>query len=150
VRAVAAAFVIGVSAIFVGSLPALAAGGPTHVQKTTNWATHDTAVYVVSTLNLLRTKSGQPMSQAFARKLRVVRYDVYADNVNNNLYFIDLKRATGSLAGAFAYQMGSVKPVAILLNHRVGRVNHASDQISLAYKTDPRTLIGSFTSTLPS
>jgi hypothetical protein len=54
------------------------------------------------------------------------------------------------LAGAFAYQMGSVKPVAILLNHRVGRVNHASDQISLAYKTDPRTLIGSFTSTLPS
>jgi hypothetical protein len=134
--------------LLVPVLPASAAGGPTH-QHTVDWGQHDTAVYVVSTLNVLHTRRGQSVAALLARRFHVARYEVWDDLSLSDLYFILLKRDDGSLAGAFAYQMGWPQPLG--LTPSVGRMGvHAAPTIAVtAYHTDPKQLIGSFTSTLP-
>jgi hypothetical protein len=132
----------------VAAGPAYAAGtGPRAAQPAVNWQQRDTAVYVVSTMNLLNRTGGHTITQVLAH-LGVAHLDVYADTAQANLYFIELKRADGSIAGVLAYQMGWPKPKRVVWS--TGRTVPAVDpRIAQAYRTDPRTLIGTFTSTTP-
>lgn len=118
--------------------------------KTVNWNQHDTAVYVVSTLNLLRTRRGQPVTTILARRLNVTHYDVYADQSAQSLYFIQLRRDDGAVVGAFAYHMGWAKPIGISGSGRRLVRSRIIARIVHAYNGDNKLLIGSFTSTLPS
>jgi hypothetical protein len=129
-------------------LPVSAAGGTTH-QHAVDWNQHDTAVYVVSTLNVLRTHHGQPAAAIMAHRFNIVRYEVWNDLSNNDLYFILLKRADGTVAATLAYQMGWPQPLG--LSRPLGRIGvHAAPvAVVTAFHTDPKQLIGSFTSTLP-
>lgn len=139
---------LGTAAVFMSAIPAHAAGSNTH-QQTPNWGQHDTAVYVVSTLNLLHTKKGQSITALLTRKLNVSQYDVFADSSVNDLYFIELRRADGSVAGGLAYQLGWSKPQILTLALPKGVCKHADDKVMQEYRSDPKQLIGSFSSTLP-
>ena len=129
----------------MSTLSVHAASGPVQPQGQPSWQQRDAAVYVVSTLNLLRTPSGQLM----VVKLSVARFDVYADLSRDDLYFIELRARGGTPIGALAYQMGWTKPQA--LSRSLGRLGiaHATRTVFRAYRLDEKQLIGSFTSTVP-
>lgn len=141
--------VLSIVGLAMGVVPASAAGTSSHI-KVTNWGQRDTAVYVVSTLNLLHTRNGKPVTALLARKLDVARYDVYADTAVTDLYFIQLRRNDGSVAGVFAYQIGWARPVLVSLSLPRAIAHHANEKIARAYRYDQKQLIGSFGSTLPS
>lgn len=132
--------------ILIGSaLPAHAAGSPTNPQHTSNWQQRDTAIYVVSTLNLLRDSSGQLL----VAKLNVAHFDVYADSVDSDLYFIQLRGKSGGLVGLLAYQMGWQTPKSMSRSTSRLGIRRAPRDDGRAYRTDAKQLIGSFTSTSP-
>jgi hypothetical protein len=148
VRHIFVVIVLGFLGLLVQALPARAAGNTTH-RHAIDWNQHDTAVYVVSTLNVLHTRRGQSVATLMARRMHVVRYEVWDDLSSSDLYFIMLKRDDGSTAAAFAYQMGWPQPLG--LNASLGRmgVHPAPTTVLTAYRTDPKQLMGTFTSTLP-
>jgi hypothetical protein len=121
-----------------------------HHSSTTNWQQYDTAVYVVSTVNLLHTRNGHPVLPILRRRLGVVRLDVYADRTQSNLYFIQFKRADGSGPGALAYEMGWVKPESVTNSCSHFGIVQAPANIVQDYQNDSTQLIGSFTSSFPS
>jgi hypothetical protein len=129
----------------MSALSVHAAGGPAQPQGQPSWQQRDTAVYVVSTLNLLRAPDGQ----LIVAKLNAARFDVYADLSRDDLYFIELRARGGAPIGAFAYQLGWAKPQA--LSRSLGRlgIDRASRIVFRAYRMDHKQLIGSFTSTVP-
>jgi hypothetical protein len=144
-RCLVVLLVLGLAASVV---PVHAQGSGSSGKSPVNWQQRDTANYVVSTLNLLGRSRGHTIQQVFQR-LNITRIDVYADSSQSALYFIELKRDDGSTAGSLAYQMGWRKPRRI--SWSAGRtVPAVATTIAQAYKTDTKTLIGSFTSTLPS
>lgn len=118
--------------------------------KGTDWNQRDTAIYVVSTLNLLHTTKGHPDAEIFSHRMHVARYNVYADSSKASLYFVQLKRGDGSVAGVLAYQMGWVRPKAVTNFADRLNISRSSSEIRDAYSRDAKQLIGSFTSTLPS
>jgi hypothetical protein len=115
-----------------------------------DWNQRDTAVYVVSTLNLLRTSAGQPLTRVFTDRLHVRRYDVYADALISDLYFINLVKQDGTVVGTLAYRMGWQKPMAV--SHPLGRmrIKLATSDVQNNFRVDRKVLMASFTSTLPS
>lgn len=124
-------------------------GQPAKREHSSKWDARDTAVYVVSTLNLLHTPQGRPLSATLLHK-GITNYDVYADNARADLYFVELVRDNGEVAGAVAYRMGWLKPVSVsTLTDQLG-VSKAQDDIVHAYASDDKQLLDSFTSTLPS
>ncbi|MGI8827110.1 MAG: hypothetical protein ACR2JC_16010 [Chloroflexota bacterium] len=127
-----------------------AAGGIAgHTPRPVDWNQRDTAIYVVSTLNLLHTSRGASIPQRLTRR-RISHYDVYADTQLNSMYFIELRRQSGDIVGAFAYHIGWLKPRSVTpFCNKLG-VPRADARIVDAYKNDARQFIGSFTSTLPS
>jgi hypothetical protein len=130
----------------------LSLGAPAYAAKsgsTTNWNQRDAAVYVVSTLNLLRTHKGTPVSSIFQRRYNVTRYTVLDDLKSQDLYFIELKRDDGSVFGAYAYQMGWVKPQALTSSvSRFGARMAGADTLT-SYRNDGKQLLATFTSTMP-
>lgn len=116
----------------------------------TNWNQHDTAVYVVSTLNLLHTKGGKSVVSMLSNRFDVEHYNVYADQNVPNMYFIELVRTDTTVADVFAYQMGWPKPRGMSKKSANWGSHRASSRITQEYKSDPKQLIGSFDSTLPS
>ncbi len=131
----------------IGIIPANAA---VHAdQRAVNWTQHDTAVYVVSTLNLLRTRSGRPFTSIWVRRGRVTHFDVYADGSQDNLYFIEIKRSDHLMVGALAYQMGWDKPRIVTSSITKFHIPSAPDRVIQSYQNDVKTPIGSFTTTLP-
>jgi hypothetical protein len=157
VRRFVAAVLLGSAGVTMGLAPAHAAGSSVSTGKT-DWNQRDTATYVVSTLNLLRTRTGKAVPSILAKRLHVARYDVFQDAADSGLFFIELKQTTGRLVATFVYHMGWVKPQFIsdsgsrssfLASSRY-RTPRASEQMAQAYHTDPKILIGTFTSTLPS
>ncbi|GAC1442857.1 MAG: hypothetical protein NVSMB52_00530 [Chloroflexota bacterium] len=140
--------------VFCGFMASNAPAGawssaPTTHQKPTNWGHRDTAVYVVSTLNLLHTKNGKPMPLIFQQSMGVARFDVYADQNVTDMYFIQLKREDGAVVAAFAYAMGWSKPKLVYISSRKFGHARAPLKVVVAYKSDVKQLIGSFTSTFP-
>ena len=130
-------------------LPASAAGKPPHVAPT-NWTQHDTAVYVVSTLNLVHLRGGRWLPTVLTGQYNVSRFDVFADVGSAELYFVALRRDDGTVMGALAYRMGWLKPKSVSpLTDRIG-VRKAPRSIADAYRSHPKQLIGSFASTMPS
>ena len=115
-----------------------------------SWNQRDRAVYVVSTLNLLHTRSGHPLITVFTHKLGVNHYDVYADEAVSDLYFVELRREDGTSAGALAYQMGWLAPMSVSPSLDRLHVRHAPAPAAAGYRTDAKQLIGSFTSTVSS
>ncbi len=163
VRQLAAVLGLVACGLFAAVAPVAAAGSSTHANASpihehlsntgssaASWSQHDTAVYVVSTLNLLHSHNGQSMTDQFTHKMNVTHYDVYADQSVTNLFFIYLRRDDGSIAGVFAYTMGWSRPRLVFLGSTTKVRNHSPNRIALAYRTDAKVLIGSFTSTLPS
>lgn len=129
---------------------AMAAGNSHHQSTAANWNQRDTAIYVVSTLNLLRTTKGQNLPWLLTSRLGISHFDVYADDQVNNLYFVELRRDNGDIAGALGYQMGWFKPRSVTsFTDKLG-VPKGSARLVNAYKNDSRQFVGSFTSTLPS
>ena len=122
-----------------------------HAQQrsTIDWGTHDTAVYVVSTVNVLRTRTGRPIGRLLRHKLGVRRYNVYADGEVTDLYFIDMVKLDGTSIGTLAYKMGWQKPMSLSSVFDNLSISQAPNTISTGYKSDKKTLIGSFTSTMP-
>jgi hypothetical protein len=131
----------------VSAVPAHAQTSSSHPSSSINWQQHDTAVYVVSTLNLLGRSHGGNIQQVLQR-LNVSHIDVYADTVQSNLYFIELKRDSGALVGSLAYEMGWAKPRRVTWSAGKG-VPTVDPAIVQDYRVDAKALIGSFTSTLP-
>lgn len=110
-----------------------------------NWDQRDTAIYVVSTLNLARTPKGHTLAQSPGAR----RFDVFADTENVDLYFIQIHTRSGRV-GVLAYEMGWAKPQSIgNFPARFG-LRVAPPMVVAAYKDDPKQLIGSFNTTLPS
>ena len=114
------------------------------------WTQRDRAIYVVSTLNLLHTRSGRLLVPILAHRFGVTHYDVYADVETSDLYFIELKRIDGSSAAAFAYRMGWMMPMGISAPLNTLHVRRAPSATVAAYGSDDKQLIGSFTSTISS
>lgn len=139
--------VLGLASVLSFTAPAYAASG-SKTSNTINWDQRDTAVYVVSTLNLLRTHNGRPVSVTYARRFNVTKYSVLADTKNADLYFVELKRDDGSTFGVYAYQMGWAKPAALTPSVRHFGARAASSEIAQDYRSDPKVLVGTFTSTL--
>ena len=125
-------------------LPVRAAGTPSTPPAPINWQQRDTAVYVVSTVNLLRARDGSLVVQ----KLGVARFDVYDDLARPFLYYIELRGANGANLGALAYRMGWSKPLSLSpQTDRLG-IRPASPRLLQAYRADRKQLIGTFTSTV--
>lgn len=139
--------VLGLASVWVTQ--AGAAGNSGSRQHEVNWNQRDTAVYVVSTLNLVRTTSGRPFAQVAMGQLDVTHFDVYADLDHANLYFIQLKRDDDSTAAVLAYQMGWLKPQTVTRMNRQFRLRQVSWSISQAYRVDTKEFMASFTSTFP-
>ena len=137
-----------VSLAGIWAAPTYAAGTGSR-QHETNWNQRDTAIYVVSTLNLVRTTGGRPFAQAVSSDLDVTHFDVYADFNRSGLYFIQLKGDDGTTAAVLAYQMGWLKPQSVSgLGRRFG-LRPATSSIVQAYRSDTRGFMQSFTSTMP-
>lgn len=128
-------------------VPTHAQGSGSHGKSPINWQQRDTAIYVVSTLNLLGRTQNHTVQQLFQR-LNITRLDVFADTDQRDLYFIELKRDDGTTAGSLAYQLGWAKPKRVSWS-AVKSIPVVAGSIAQAYKTDDKALIGSFTSTLP-
>lgn len=140
---------LGLTLALTGALSSL--GGATlttHAAGNTgnpvNWQQRDTAVYVVSTLNLLTNRRGRLVIQ----RLHPTQFDVFSDTGKQDLYFIQVRRASASVA-VFAYQMGWARPQLISMAAPHSGVRAASDAMAQSFRTDPKQLIGSFTSTTP-
>jgi hypothetical protein len=148
VKRVLAVALLGVTAAVCSAAPASAATKSPDT-KNPNWNQQDTAVYVVSTLNLLRARDGKACTDFLVKRLKVTQYDVYADQTVQNMYFVVLRRADGSAADTFAYQLGWAKPRDLGSRAVKFGAHRASLQIAQEFRSDPKQLIGSFTSTLP-
>lgn len=146
-RRTGAAILGSVLTLAISIIPARASGHAD--QRPVNWNQHDTAVYVVSTLNLLRTRSGRPFTSIWVRKGRVTHFDVYADGSQDNLYFIEMKRSDDSVVGALAYQMGWDRPRTVTTSITRFHIPSAPDKVIQSYQSDVKFSIGSFSSTLP-
>lgn len=157
-RRIVALLLVGLIGFGWGVVPVGAAGKPQqpgspqqrvpHRATGTNWEQRDTAIYVVSTLNLVRCNHRQPLSSALTA-LGVTRYDVLADTNVQNLYFVEARRDNGSLVGALAYEMGWARPRAVTsFPVKIG-VRPASRDIVQSYKVDSKQLMATFTSTMP-
>lgn len=129
--------------------PVGAAGQPTRAHHSVNWAARDTAVYVVSTLNLLHTRQGHLVT-AVLEHHGVAHFDVYADATTDGLYFVLLRKDSGSTVGAFAYQMGWSRPQSLFgVTDRFSTIQRTTAGVRQDFKSDSKLLIGSFTSTMP-
>jgi hypothetical protein len=140
---------IYLAALLVCLIPGSAATAADH-HNSSNWNQRDVAVYVVSTMNLLHSRSGHALTTTLSHQLGVTHYDVYADGEVANLYFIEPRRDDESSVGALAYQMGWVAPMSVSSSLDRLHVRHAPGSDYAAYRNDPKQLIGSFTSTFPS
>jgi hypothetical protein len=146
-RTIRRLFVLSALGFAVSVVPVHAQGNGSHAKSPVNWQQRDTAIYVASTLNLLSHTKNHTVQQVFQR-LNITHIDVYADNDQSNLYFIELKRDDSSTAGTLAYQLGWPGPKRI--SWSAGKtLPTVSAQIAQAYKSDSKTLIGTFTSPLP-
>ncbi len=114
------------------------------------WDRHDSAAYVVSTLNLVHCRGGHPLTTVLVHRYPVARYDVYADQQDNTLFFIEPKRGDGKPVGALAYQLGWTAPMSVSTSVSSLYVRPAPADAYAAFRNDPKQLIGSFSSTVPS
>jgi len=129
-------------------LPVSAATTSGH-QHQVHWKKRDTAIYVVSTVNLLRDDGGKLLAPSLKSELQINRFAVYADTLQTDLYFIVLRHGP-DVVGALAYKMGWPQPMSVsAATDQIG-ARKALPAIVQAYSSDPKSLMGTFKSTLPS
>ncbi|MGH2448153.1 MAG: hypothetical protein ACRDFS_06065 [Chloroflexota bacterium] len=139
---------VSISGLFLFSAsPLYAARG--HRDTRGDWQQRDTAVYVVSTLNVVRVDHGHPLVSVLHRRMGVTRFAVYADQLESDLYFIDVLGENGRTAGALAYQMGWKKPRSITFSIERFGVRLAPWFDRQAYRTDSKDMLGTFDTTRP-
>jgi hypothetical protein len=136
-----------VLSVLVSVSPALAKGSKSSPQKV-DWAQRDTAVYVVSTLNLLHNSRGEALVPVLAKKYDVTQYRVLDDLDVTNLYFVQL-RSDQQLLGTVAYEMGWQKPMSVSSFADKLGIRPAPGDVLDNFRADPKKAIGTFTSTLP-
>lgn len=117
------------------------------IERSINWQRYDTATYVVSTLNLLHTRTGYPVVPEWLKR-GVRTFEVYADENQPDLYFIELRDDAGQPLGALAYEMGWQMPRGITSPLLRIHLPPAPRDLTEAYQKDPKDLMASF-STLP-
>ncbi|HEX8918482.1 MAG TPA: hypothetical protein VF898_08260 [Chloroflexota bacterium] len=143
-----AAILLSIVLLLLSIVPAQANRGPG--ARSINWNQQDTATYVVSTLNLLHTTTGQSIPSMLKSKLKISRFSVYEDTKSEDLYSIVLLRANGNHVGALVYVMGWSKPQsASPVTDRLG-IPRAPSGILASLHSDPLRIIGTFNSTVPS
>jgi hypothetical protein len=140
------AVIVAVAGLLIGAGTASAAISPS---APADWSQYDTAVYVVSTLNVVRTRDAQPLVPLLAARYGVVRYAIWQD-LQAIDYVIQPKRASGRNAGMLVYRLGWDKPYSFSrFTHKLG-VPGPPQPIPGNFQTDSKKLIGTFASTLPS
>jgi hypothetical protein len=112
------------------------------------WERQDQAAYVVSTLNLLRSRTGRSIVASWQRSRYSHRFSVYADTRARNLYFIEVDRMHNDARGVLVYRLGWQRPRAITPWPKAYRVRAAPRSLMNAFRRDPKALIGSFSSIL--
>lgn len=122
---------------------------PKPIAGTSGWAVHDTAVYVLSTVNLLHTGGGVPASKYLIPTSHVKLYDVFQDTRISDLYFIQMERSNESTGGVFVYRIGWAKPMFVSPNSLARIAVRAPAWLADEYHAGHKHLIGSFTSTVP-
>jgi len=151
VNRLAALLCAGIVALGICSSGVHAAGNPpqtTRTQQPTDWSQQDTAAYVVSTLNLLRTRAGHPLVATLTQGSDVSRFEVWAVIGQPDLYVIQLKDDYGKWVGALVYRMGWMRPMsASPLTEHLG-VRHAWHRVLSLSRQYPKKLIGTFGPTL--
>jgi hypothetical protein len=108
-----------------------------------DWRKHDTAAYVVSTLNLLRGPSGEP-GITILQRAGVTTDDVYADHIVPNLYFIVLERAGEQLLTMLVNRLGWKLPRSLTPQVAHLRIRVAPRALIQAAQTDGRDLLATF------
>jgi hypothetical protein len=146
VATVAAVVIVVLGAVYLSWKPTSASARHT----LSKWELHDSAVYVVSTMNLARCNDRRLLTPILDHQFGVTHYDVYADQLTTGLFFIEPKRSDGSSAGALAYQMGWMAPQSVSSWLDALHMHRAPPEVSSAFKNDQKRLIGSFASTVPS
>jgi hypothetical protein len=139
------ALLISLTLFALAALPARASQSSGAV----DWQSHDTAVYVVSTINLLHPVNGVPAARAFHDVLGTERYAVLADQVWPDRYFIALQGSSGEVVGALEYALGWRKPRAVTDSTIHLGIRPAGRHGIRAYHHDLQLQIGVFTSPSP-
>src|SRR5947209_1178972 len=140
---------LAISSVVAVRTPVHGAGTSSRGHATVNWNQHDTAVYVVSTLNLFRTRTGRPVSQFFRYRSGVTSFTVLSDVGSPNLYFVGLNRANGSILGTYAYQIGWTRPMAVTSSLAHFGAQMATTDVRDSYHTDRLVALETVTFTLP-
>lgn len=113
----------------------------------TSWQQYDTASYVVSTLNLLQTRSHESMVDRWVRKYGALRFDVYQAAADPSFFVIDVSRSDGGLVQRLQYRMGWERPRPIQPAPRRSERHVSERPVRQAPIAGEQNLIGTFTST---
>ncbi len=135
--------------VFAGILGSCSPARAAVPYTTSRWTEHDTAVYLVSTINLLRTPSGRLTVTAMKEGLGASQFQVWKDVAVDGLYFIQLLRLDGSRAGTLAYQMGDAKPTSLRSRRPWLGAAPAPAGVARAFRHASPRLLASFSSTVP-
>lgn len=108
----------------------------------------DTAVYVVSTLNLVRTGDRQSLVSVLTERYGAVRFAVWEDLVTQT-FVIEAKRADGSNAAMLVYRLGWDKPYSYSRLTAALGVPRSPRGVEGHFRSHAKRLLGSFSSTLP-
>lgn len=111
-----------------------------------NWEERDRAVYVVSTLNAPLCKSGRQLSTVLWTKDGARLFDVLKSTVNGNLYYIQVRTASKTLLGVYAYEFGWKFPTGVRSYHCVAK---AQPGIVKGYGSKAWRFIARFRTTYP-
>jgi hypothetical protein len=114
-----------------------------------SWRERDTAIYVLSTLNLLSGLSPDALTQRLRRTAHIRSYAVATDLLKPGIYFILLERADTTIDGACVYRMGWLAPQAATSLPPPLRARWASWSMGVAYRSDPTRVVYSATSLMP-
>jgi hypothetical protein len=113
-----------------------------------NWNEYDTAAYVVSTLNVVRTGDRRLLVPLMTAQYGVTRFAVW-DDLQTDGYVIQLKRASGVNVAQLVYKLGWDQAGSYSrLTDRLG-VPRPPQAIEGHFRTHAKRLIGTFNATLP-
>ncbi|GAC1404607.1 MAG: hypothetical protein NVSMB52_18470 [Chloroflexota bacterium] len=113
-----------------------------------SWRAYDTAAYVVSTLNTVRTNNGRSLPVVLSTTYAVNRYAVWED-LTTRMYVLQFKKDTGLNVGMAVYALGWKVPLShSRLTDSLG-LSRPAYPVENHFRTHPKLLLGSFPGTTP-
>ncbi|GAC1320185.1 MAG: hypothetical protein NVS2B16_03730 [Chloroflexota bacterium] len=120
---------------------------PTVVRRTIpRWVAYDRAAYAVSTLNLPLCDNRQQLSAFLHDRQGAASYTLLQSVRDPDVTFIQVRSASRSLVGVYAYRMGFALPEGVWQAHCV---DSAPDSVVSLYRTDTLMWLARFASTNP-